>query len=177
MSIEIEVEAQPDHLDSPANAKPVNALAELLWNSFDADASVVEVDVEENGLGGVEEIVVRTTGLASHLTKLTSASESLEAHGRRGRAELRARSECSTEKKAKAGSRPLLWGDELLGKQYLERMARRQPILSQGSHKLKKFSITDPSPSPGAPTGTIVRIRETPMISETSVLMARLPTS
>ena len=63
MSTEIEVEAQPDHLDSLANAKPVNALAESLWNSFDADASVVEVEVEENGLGNVEEIVVKDNGL------------------------------------------------------------------------------------------------------------------
>ena len=42
------VEVQSDHLEKITQAQPVAALAELIWNSLDADATKVEVFVEEN---------------------------------------------------------------------------------------------------------------------------------
>jgi hypothetical protein len=40
----IHVEAQ-DHLESLARAKPVNALAELVWNALDANADIVRIAI------------------------------------------------------------------------------------------------------------------------------------
>ena len=45
------VEVQSDFLEKITRAKPVQALAELIWNSLDADASNVDVFVEQNELG------------------------------------------------------------------------------------------------------------------------------
>ena len=59
----IKLEAQQDFLEKIANAKPEIALAEIIWNSFDADASRVdvrfigdeinvnEIQIEDNGSG------------------------------------------------------------------------------------------------------------------------------
>lgn len=58
----IEVEAQPDHLDLLTKASPVLAVAELIWNAFDADAHKVRVSVVENILGNVEQISVEDDG-------------------------------------------------------------------------------------------------------------------
>ena len=56
------VEVQSDFLEKITRAKPVQALAELIWNSLDADASNVDVFVEQNELGARSRIIVRDNG-------------------------------------------------------------------------------------------------------------------
>ena len=46
-----QVEVQPDFLKRQANAAPVQALAELIWNAVDADATRVSIDLDYNDLG------------------------------------------------------------------------------------------------------------------------------
>jgi hypothetical protein len=45
------VEVQPDFLEREAEAKPVQAVAELIWNSADADATQIDVRIEQNAIG------------------------------------------------------------------------------------------------------------------------------
>ncbi|MCB1242404.1 MAG: ATP-binding protein [Verrucomicrobiales bacterium] len=163
MSIEIEVEAQPDHLDSLANAKPVNALAELLWNSFDADASVVEVDVEENGLGGVEEIVVRDNGLGIPFDEANECFRKLGGSWKKGASRTQGQKRVLHGKEGKGRFKAFALGRRVTWETVFGTNGEKAAYSISGDRiNLKKFSITDPSPSPGAPTGTIVRIRETP---------------
>jgi hypothetical protein len=56
------VEVQSDFLEKITRAKPVLALAELVWNSLDADASRVSVSLEYNELGSLAAIVVSDDG-------------------------------------------------------------------------------------------------------------------
>ena len=56
------VEVQSDFLEKITRAKPVQALAEFIWNSLDADASKVEVFFEDNDLGVLSRIIVRDNG-------------------------------------------------------------------------------------------------------------------
>ncbi len=58
----IHVKAQKDHITSLCTASPVQALAELIWNAFDADAFDVKVDVIHNALGGIDGIRVSDDG-------------------------------------------------------------------------------------------------------------------
>jgi hypothetical protein len=58
----VHVQAQPDHLESLARGKPVNALAELIWNALDADADQVHVRITDNELGYPVEIEVLDNG-------------------------------------------------------------------------------------------------------------------
>ena len=46
-----QVEVQTDFLKRQANAAPVQALAELIWNAVDADATRVSIDLDYNDLG------------------------------------------------------------------------------------------------------------------------------
>lgn len=57
------VEIQPDFLERITRAKPIQALAELIWNSLDADAKSVDVRFEYNELGAMSAIVVTDDGL------------------------------------------------------------------------------------------------------------------
>ncbi|WP_175862282.1 ATP-binding protein [Burkholderia cepacia] len=56
------VEVQSDFLEKITRARPIPALAELIWNAFDADASVVDISFEYNDLDSLDAIVVQDNG-------------------------------------------------------------------------------------------------------------------
>lgn len=103
----VHIEAKPDHLLRLAKQKdPVGAVAEMIWNALDAEASVVSVDIELNELDGVESVRVTDNGhgmpnasCANYFGGLggswkTAAKVSPELkrglHGRSGQGRLRA---------------------------------------------------------------------------------------
>lgn len=55
------VEVESDHLRKLTSARPIPALAELIWNACDADATRIDVEIETNELG-VKAISVRDNG-------------------------------------------------------------------------------------------------------------------
>lgn len=57
------VEIQPDFLERQAKAQPIAAVAELIWNGLDADATAITVDLEDDKLGGIKRIIVTDNGL------------------------------------------------------------------------------------------------------------------
>lgn len=59
---EYSIEIQPDFLARQANASPIAAIAELIWNGLDADARTISVDFEDNRLGSMEKIIVTDDG-------------------------------------------------------------------------------------------------------------------
>jgi hypothetical protein len=66
------VTVEDDHLDRLARSNPIPALAELIWNAFDADADKVVVEFYHNSLGRIERIIVQDDGTG------IVASEALE---------------------------------------------------------------------------------------------------
>ena len=61
MSI-IKVEAKTDHLETVSKDNPFNALAELIWNGFDASSSTVSIFTRDNGLGILDRIEIQDSG-------------------------------------------------------------------------------------------------------------------
>ena len=59
----VSVVVQDDFVARQTRAKPIPALAELIWNSLDADATRVDVELVYGGLiGGLSQIVVQDDG-------------------------------------------------------------------------------------------------------------------
>ncbi|MFF3343136.1 ATP-binding protein [Streptomyces flavidovirens] len=59
----IPVEVRPDFIEKVARrTDPLGAVEELVWNSLDADATEVRVDLEYDDLGGVSAVVVTDNG-------------------------------------------------------------------------------------------------------------------
>jgi hypothetical protein len=79
------VEVKSDFLEKITRAKPVQALAELIWNSLDADARKVEVFVEENALGAMSRIIIRDTGTGIEFDKAPELFSSLGGSWKRSR--------------------------------------------------------------------------------------------
>src|SRR6266542_6189470 len=71
------VEVQSDFLEKITRAKPVQALAEFIWNSLDADAYKVDVFVEENELGAMSRVIVRDNGTGMEYEKAPELFKSL----------------------------------------------------------------------------------------------------
>ena len=63
------VEVQSDFLEKITRAKPIQALAELIWNSLDADATAVHVTRTENLLGGLSAITITDNGTGIDFTQ------------------------------------------------------------------------------------------------------------
>ena len=62
-AMRFQVSARADHIAKvTAVRKPVLAIAELVWNGFDADASRVDVTLVPSALGGIEAIEVVDDG-------------------------------------------------------------------------------------------------------------------
>ena len=51
-----------DHIDSLTRANGKTAIAELIWNALDADATEINIDYELSKLGGINQITVKDNG-------------------------------------------------------------------------------------------------------------------
>lgn len=72
------VEVKPDFVDKQTRARPVPALAELIWNSLDADATRVFVEFEYGDLaGGMSKITIRDNGVGFPRDKASGLFTSL----------------------------------------------------------------------------------------------------
>jgi DNA topoisomerase VI subunit B len=80
------VEVQSDFLEKITRAKPIQALAEFIWNSLDADASTITVTFEQNDLGSMSKIIVRDNGTGMKYEKAAELFRSLGGSWKRMRA-------------------------------------------------------------------------------------------
>ena len=74
---EIVVSVGPDVLRGTAKCDPLSALEELVWNSLDADASLVEINSVRNELGAVSSLTIQDDGSGFE----TAASDAFGAFG------------------------------------------------------------------------------------------------
>jgi hypothetical protein len=75
---QLKVKLQRDHLERMAGGrKPVAAIAELVWNAVDADATLVDVEIEENRLGAIDKIRVVDNGHGISHKEASAAFSSL----------------------------------------------------------------------------------------------------
>ncbi len=98
------LEPRADFVQRSIRTTPIKALAELIWNSVDADADEVVVSYERSPLGGIDAIEVRDNGLGMTHEQAVAGFQSLggswkevekqsrkhkrRLHGRQGRGRL-----------------------------------------------------------------------------------------
>ncbi|RJO73137.1 MAG: DNA mismatch repair protein [Myxococcales bacterium] len=81
----VEVKVQPDHIQRIAEGKSaVQAVAEMIWNALDGDASTVEVKIVTNDLTGIEEIQVIDDGHGIPYDLALTSFENLGASWKKG---------------------------------------------------------------------------------------------
>lgn len=155
------VEVQRDHLSKIAHASPERALAELIWNALDADATVVEVFIGRDKLG-TEEVLVRDNGYGFSIRDAESLFTALggswkaykdktadgrQLHGKEGQGRF----------KAFALGRCIRWTVVARTKE-----GKSEPSfqISASADRLEEFSIEDGETGPPTPHGVTVRVTE-----------------
>ncbi len=158
-----QVEIQHDFLERQSKAQPISALAELIWNALDADATKVIVDFVYDGLGGIKSIVVSDNGcgISFHdaLAQFRSLGGSWKAigaltpglhrqlHGHEGRGRF----------KAFALGAVVEWNSTYLRD---EKFYRFGLTILESNIKQVRIDDEESEISDSAPTGVIVRISE-----------------
>jgi hypothetical protein len=72
------LKAKHDYLEKVASTRdPIKAIAEFVWNSLDADATSISVEIARNKLGGIEAILIRDNGTGISAKRAEHDFESL----------------------------------------------------------------------------------------------------
>ena len=66
----IQISPQQDFLERSWSAKPIDAVAELIWNGIDAGANNVEVEYQMGQLFNLEKVVVKDDGVGINSVKI-----------------------------------------------------------------------------------------------------------
>ena len=152
--------AKQDYLEKVARTRdPIRAIAEFVWNSLDADATRISVEFGRNGLGGIEEIVIRDNGTGishSHAARdfgnlgaswkretIKSPGFQRALHGKEGRGRLRFFSLANRGRWLtvyKEGEAPLAF------------------VIEIAAGALDKCDVSDTAPAPLTATGTVVEL-------------------
>lgn len=77
MGLELILGVEEDHIESLTRASGLTALSELIWNSLDADAQIININFKKNILGGYEEIVISDNGHGLEYNKALEVFQSL----------------------------------------------------------------------------------------------------
>ncbi len=159
----VSVEVQSDHLEKLAAAKrPILAVAELIWNSLDADATEVVIEIDRNAMNGVEVVRVSDNGHgidhgdALTVFKRLGGSWKRDAHRSKTKKRILHGKDGQGRYKAFALGDTVNWNTRYASNGNTWEFA----VKGSRSH-LKDFDIGDPRKLPKRKqTGTIVEIRD-----------------
>jgi Histidine kinase-, DNA gyrase B-, and HSP90-like ATPase len=159
---QIEVVIRSDFMERQTRAEPVQALAELIWNSVDADATSVTVDFAFDDLaGGLSKIVVSDNGHGLPRAEAGAMFGSLGGSWKRfaGRTKTKRRmihgQEGKGRYKAFALGRNAEW--KIC---YRDTDRPKAYSISLFESNLTRVKITDEIDAPGRPSGAIVEIND-----------------
>jgi hypothetical protein len=166
----IDVTVQKDHLEKLATTrKPTLAIAELIWNALDADATDVRVDFVDNGIGGTKQITVTDNG-----PKGMAYDRALQSFGDLGGSWKKTAVKTDAEGRLLHGKAGIgRFKAFALGNHVTWSSVFRKPdqtlaaftITGRRDH-LKRFKVSDPKSATG-PAGTMVTIEDVPIPHDT----------
>ena len=70
--MKLDLGVERDHIESLTKANGTSALAEMIWNSLDADSTQIKIDYTRTSLGGFSQILVSDDGNGLEYSKAQS---------------------------------------------------------------------------------------------------------
>lgn len=160
----ITVQVREDHLETVAKTKPMTALAELIWNALDAEATEVRIEFHTNELDGLEAILVVDNGAGLHYDDGIMVFQSLGGSWKRPNGRT---SELKRELHGKYGKgrfRAFTLGSKVTWNSvYHEAGDCYQFSISGSADKLGQFNVTNAKGAPELNTGMRVEILNPPV--------------
>ena len=155
----IHVKAQPDFLQGlTVSARPLNAIAELVWNGFDAGSEKVQVFFDFNEMDGIESIRVRDSGQGIQRSQIEEFFGNLGASWKKSAARLNGRA--LHGKNGKGRFKAFALGDWVeWSTTYKDNDKTYKYTITGKSLSLDDFVLTEPVEVAGLETGTEVLIQ------------------
>lgn len=153
----VQVTAKKDFIQSIASSRPISALAELIWNGFDAGSNKVKVSLELNEMDGIKAVRIRDYGYGIDHSKVEGFFGSLGESWKKlqGRQNGRA----LHGKNGKGRFKAFAIGDTVEWKTTYKSNNKTLSYRIIGTAQaLDNFEITDPTESNAATVGTEVVI-------------------
>jgi hypothetical protein len=155
--MQFDVNLDKHHLESLA-AKPITALAELIWNALDADANHVDIAFGRNDMNGIEEIRVTDDGHGMTRDELETAFASLGASWKQTATRTRSGQRRLHGKHGRGRFRPASIGQTIRWKSIAEDDGARRLVTAEiRASNLRRVELSDPEPTDQA-VGTRVII-------------------
>jgi len=155
----VTVEVRDDHLEVLARTKPMTALAELIWNALDAEATDVRIEFEENELGGLEEIRISDNGLGLHHEDALVVFRNLGGSWKRTGPRVNASKRTLHGKFGKGRFRAFSLGHDVRWTSIYEDSGERHRFGIRGNaSRLGEFIVTAPSEQETDATGMVCAI-------------------
>lgn len=155
----ITVQVREDHLETLARTKPMTALAELIWNALDAEASHVRVEFIENELEGLDTIRIVDDGQGLHYDDAFIVFQNLGGSWKRRISRTTERRRVLHGKYGKGRFRAFSLGNRVSWTTVYEEAGNRYGYSITGdAAELGAFNVTDARGAIGQPTGMVVEI-------------------
>lgn len=157
----ISVQVQGDHLETLARTRsPIDAVAEMIWNSLDADATLVQVSLDSNALGGLRAVSVLDNGQGLRYDEAISAFERLGGSWKKNAGRTRGKGRLLHGKHGKGRFRAFALGDTVEWKtRYADNGELASYTITGRRSTLATFEVGDAKRAKGAP-GTEVAISD-----------------
>jgi len=158
---EYPVEVQTDFLERQTKAQPIQALAELIWNSLDADATKVDVEFADSKLGGMQSIAISDDGHGIPLADAPNLFRNLGGSWKRSGGHTKIKKRFLHGQDGQGRFKAFALGNVADWKVSYDRGdgIYRYDIAILES-EIKKVVISDETPSPGGRTGVTIVVSE-----------------
>jgi hypothetical protein len=157
----ISVQVQGDHLETLARARaPIDAVAEMIWNSLDADATLVQVSLDSNAIGGLRAVRVSDNGQGLRYDEAVAAFEKLGGSWKKNAGRSRGKGRLLHGKHGKGRFRAFALGDTVeWTTRYADNGGLAAYTITGHRSSLATFEVGDEKKVKGAP-GTEVAISD-----------------
>lgn len=153
----VHVTAKRDFLESLTTARPIAALAELIWNGFDAQSNLIQVHLDLNGMKGIQSIRVRDGGYGIDHSRIDSMFGSLGESWKKEKGRVNGRA--MHGKNGKGRFKAFALGTLIEWKTTCQRDGKLYAYKITGNAlSLDDFEISEPIEVKNIPTGTEVVI-------------------
>lgn len=159
---EYSVEVKDDFIERQAKAPPIQALSELIWNALDADATEVNIELEDDGLGGLAKIHVNDNGLGIPRSDAPDLFRNLGGSWKRRSMHTKSRKRMLHGQEGRGRFKAFALGATVDWKVVYE-ANECQPYqydISILESEISRVRVSEENPLPGANTGVIVTVSE-----------------
>ncbi len=155
------VQVREDHLETLARTKPMTAMAELIWNALDAEATEVRVEFVLNALDGVEMVRIVDNGTGLEYEEAVASFGSLGGSWKRERGRSGARRRVFHGKYGKGRFRAFSMGNRVVWRSVYAAAGTVMSFAMSGrAAALGEFEVSAPVAQGGRGTGMTVEITD-----------------